>query len=692
MSAAVVTLANPRGFCAGVERAVEIVELALARFGAPVYVKHEVVHNRRIVAGLKARGVVFIEDPNDAPRGAVLIFSAHGVSRQVRAAAAARGLRVFDATCPLVTKVHAEVRRLRAAGFVVVMIGHRGHPEVEGTLGQADDGVFLVETEADIAALPAADNIAFVTQTTLSVDDAAKIVAALSRRYPHIRAPAKDDICYATQNRQDAVKKIAGESDAVFIVGSAESSNANRLREVAESAGARAFLIEDAEAVSPPQLRGVRRIGVSAGASTPEAIVREVVARLRRESPAATVREAEGVREDVVFFAPKELVRAGAARRNVEDAAAGRQTRRRRAPSGKIPDCLIVGGGVIGLTAALALARAGLAVMLLDRDLQGRESSWAGGGVLSTLPPWEAKPAVAALAALGARAFRGEWLAALEEESGVNCECRATGMLVLPPFAADRARAWMDKNGAGREVSPADIAADLGVGGASIWLERVMQVRNPRLLEALRLALGRRGAVLRDKTAMRNWRITNGEVAGLETESGETLRAGRYIVCAGAWSAAMFADAPPPVMPMRGQMLLFARRARSLPCVALRGGFYLIPRADGHLLAGSTVEDAGFDKRVTADGEAEIMRGAVEMLPALAKETPIKRWAGLRPGAPDNIPVIDRHPRFADVYASVGHFRYGVLMAPPSADLLASKIMQTAPPLADAPYRWPAAR
>ena len=303
-------LANPRGFCAGVERAIAIVESILQKRGAPVYVKHEIVHNRAVVDDFRRRGVVFIEDPADAPPGAVLIFSAHGVSKKVRDAAKARGLEVIDATCPLVTKVHAEVARLRANGFEIIMIGHRGHPEVEGTLGQARGGVYLVETAEDIDNLKVADEskLAFVTQTTLSVDDTAKLTQQLRARFPNIRAPRKDDICYATQNRQDAVKKMAARCEVVLVIGSRTSSNSNRLREVAELCGARSYLIDGANDVKPEWLQNAKRIGVTAGASAPENLVQELVKWLR-ESFGAAVEELPGVEEKVVFSMPKSLER-----------------------------------------------------------------------------------------------------------------------------------------------------------------------------------------------------------------------------------------------------------------------------------------------------------------------------------------------------------------------------------------------
>jgi len=303
-----VLLANPRGFCAGVERAIEIVERAITQFGAPIYVRHEVVHNRFVVEGLRAKGAVFVEELDEMPDGATVVFSAHGVSRAVRQEAARRGLRVFDATCPLVTKVHGEVQRLREAGREVVMIGHRGHPEVEGTMGQAAAGMHLVEKVADVAALRVADEsrLAYVTQTTLSVDDARTIVHALEARFPGIIGPRKDDICYATQNRQDAVKLLAAECDLVIVVGSVNSSNSNRLREVAMNLGRDAYLIDDAGQICAEWLAGKRRVGVTAGASAPEVLVGRVVDRLR-EFGAASVRRLEGIEEHVVFALPREL-------------------------------------------------------------------------------------------------------------------------------------------------------------------------------------------------------------------------------------------------------------------------------------------------------------------------------------------------------------------------------------------------
>ena len=303
-----VLLATPRGFCAGVERAIEIVERAIALYGAPIYVRHEVVHNRFVVDGLRAKGAVFIEELADVPTGNTVIFSAHGVPQSVRSEAEARGLRVFDATCPLVTKVHLEVARMREQGRELIMIGHKGHPEVEGTMGQVKDGIYLVENVADVAGLTVAnpDMLAYVTQTTLSVDDAGAIVAALRERFPSIVGPKKDDICYATQNRQDAVKFMAPQSDLVLVVGSTNSSNSNRLREVAELLKVPAYLVDNADAIDPAWISGRQRIGVTAGASAPEVLVESVIARLK-ELGAGSVRQLEGVPERVTFPLPKEL-------------------------------------------------------------------------------------------------------------------------------------------------------------------------------------------------------------------------------------------------------------------------------------------------------------------------------------------------------------------------------------------------
>ena len=308
MSDKEILLANPRGFCAGVERAIEIVERALQRFGAPIYVRHEVVHNKFVVDDLRNKGAVFVEELDEVPTGNTVIFSAHGVSLAVRDEAEKRGLRVFDATCPLVTKVHVEVSRMREQGREIIMIGHKGHPEVEGTMGQVGTGIHLVETPEDVAHLQIADPelLAYVTQTTLSVDDAATIVDALRQRFPTIAGPKKDDICYATQNRQDAVKFMTPYADVVFVVGSKNSSNSNRLREVAELRGVPAYLIDNAAGIEPTWLEGKRRIGVTAGASAPEVLVAEVIVRLK-ELSAGTVRDLDGVPEKITFPLPREL-------------------------------------------------------------------------------------------------------------------------------------------------------------------------------------------------------------------------------------------------------------------------------------------------------------------------------------------------------------------------------------------------
>jgi 4-hydroxy-3-methylbut-2-enyl diphosphate reductase len=309
-----ILLANPRGFCAGVDRAIDIVERVLELFGPPIYVRHEVVHNRYVVDDLKARGAVFVDDIDLIPEGATCIFSAHGVSQDVRAQAAARGLRVFDATCPLVTKVHLEVARHCKAGFDVVLIGHRGHPEVEGTMGQcaADGGrMHLVEDTGDVAALDVSDpdKVAYVTQTTLSVDDTAGIVDALRERFPNLQGPKKSDICYATQNRQDAVRDLAARADLVLVVGSVTSSNSNRLRELAEKQGKPAYLIDGADDIRREWLAGGPRVGLTAGASAPELLVEQVIQRLENWG-AGAVEEQEGIRENVTFALPKALQRA----------------------------------------------------------------------------------------------------------------------------------------------------------------------------------------------------------------------------------------------------------------------------------------------------------------------------------------------------------------------------------------------
>lgn len=303
-----VLLAKPRGFCAGVDRAIEIVERALALHGAPIYVRHEVVHNKFVVDDLRAKGAVFVEELAEVPAGATVVFSAHGVSQAVRRDADARGLRVFDATCPLVMKVHVEVARKHDQGREIVMIGHRGHPEVEGTMGQVDGKMYLVESAADVERLEVADpdNLSFVTQTTLSVDDARSIIDALKRRFPAIAGPKKDDICYATQNRQDAVKLLARQCDVVIVVGSPNSSNSNRLREVAANAGVPAYRVDSADDLQPQWLQDKAIVGVTAGASAPEVLVGQVVERLRALG-ATDVREVDGIAERVVFPLPKAL-------------------------------------------------------------------------------------------------------------------------------------------------------------------------------------------------------------------------------------------------------------------------------------------------------------------------------------------------------------------------------------------------
>ena len=301
-------LATPRGFCAGVDRAIAIVESALAKFGAPIYVRHEVVHNKYVIETLKAKGAVFVEELDEVPAGATVIFSAHGVSQAVRQDAEARGLTVFDATCPLVTKVHMEVTRLRSQGFEIVMIGHKGHPEVEGTMGQAPGGMHLVENIADVEKLSVTEpkKLAWVTQTTLSVDDTHAIIAALQRRFPDIVGPKKDDICYATQNRQDAVKQLAREVDIVIVVGSPNSSNSNRLREVAASLGVDAYMVDNETGLQPEWFTGKTRVGITAGASAPEVLVERVVARIR-EYGVSEIHAMAGVEENVVFTLPKGL-------------------------------------------------------------------------------------------------------------------------------------------------------------------------------------------------------------------------------------------------------------------------------------------------------------------------------------------------------------------------------------------------
>ena len=303
-----ILLAQPRGFCAGVDRAIEIVERALKQFGAPIYVRHEIVHNAYVVEDLRTKGAIFIEELEDVPPGNTLVFSAHGVSKAVRADAEARGLTIFDATCPLVTKVHVEVAKMRKQGAEIIMIGHDGHPEVEGTMGQAEEGMHLVETVDDVHTLQVRnpDLLAYVSQTTLSVDDTAEIIAALKARFPNIIEPKKGDICYATTNRQEAVKFLAPQVEVVIVVGSPNSSNSNRLREVADKMGTPAFMVDKADAIDPAWIAGKKRIGVTAGASAPEVLVQAVIDRLKSLG-AASVRALEGVEENVTFPLPKGL-------------------------------------------------------------------------------------------------------------------------------------------------------------------------------------------------------------------------------------------------------------------------------------------------------------------------------------------------------------------------------------------------
>jgi 4-hydroxy-3-methylbut-2-enyl diphosphate reductase len=303
-----ILLAQPRGFCAGVDRAIEIVERALQQFGAPIYVRHEIVHNAYVVSDLRNKGAIFIEDLDDVPAGNTLVFSAHGVSKAVREEAESRGLKVFDATCPLVTKVHVEVGKMRKQGAEIIMIGHAGHPEVEGTMGQAEEGMHLVETVEDVNTLQVAnpDQLAYVSQTTLSVDDTLEIIEALKVRFPNIIEPKKGDICYATTNRQEAVKFMAPQVEVVVVVGSPNSSNSNRLREVADKMGTPAYMVDNAAAIDPAWIAGKRRIGVTAGASAPEVLVQAVIDRLK-ELGAASVRALEGVEENVTFPLPKGL-------------------------------------------------------------------------------------------------------------------------------------------------------------------------------------------------------------------------------------------------------------------------------------------------------------------------------------------------------------------------------------------------
>jgi 4-hydroxy-3-methylbut-2-enyl diphosphate reductase len=304
-----VLLANPRGFCAGVDRAIEIVERAITLHGAPIYVRHEVVHNKFVVNDLRKKGAVFIEDLDEVPAGATLIFSAHGVSQAVRRDAESRGLRVFDATCPLVTKVHVEVAKMREQGREIVMIGHKGHPEVQGTMGQSANGMYLVEGPDDVATLTVKDesNLAFVTQTTLSVDDAQQTIDALKARFPSIVGPKRDDICYATQNRQDSVKTLAKQCDVVIVVGSPNSSNSNRLREVAQNQGVPAYMVDNAGELNPAWLQGKARVGITAGASAPEILVQQVIERLKGLG-ADRVSDVEGIAERVTFPLPRALL------------------------------------------------------------------------------------------------------------------------------------------------------------------------------------------------------------------------------------------------------------------------------------------------------------------------------------------------------------------------------------------------
>ena len=299
-----VLLAEPRGFCAGVDRAIEIVERALRKYGAPIYVRHEIVHNTYVVNDLKAKGAIFIEELSDVPPGATLVFSAHGVSQAVRNEADARGFNVFDATCPLVSKVHVELAKLSKEGYEFIMIGHKGHPEVEGTMGQLTEGIYLVEDVADVQGVrPRGAKLAVVTQTTLSVDDAADILAEVKRVFPHVREPKQQDICYATQNRQDAVKVLAPAVDVVIVVGSHTSSNSNRLRELAQRLGTPAYMVDAAEDLQADWLQGRRRVGLTAGASAPDILVQQVIARLR-EMGAVSVRKMDGVEEKIRFPLP----------------------------------------------------------------------------------------------------------------------------------------------------------------------------------------------------------------------------------------------------------------------------------------------------------------------------------------------------------------------------------------------------
>jgi 4-hydroxy-3-methylbut-2-enyl diphosphate reductase len=303
-----ILLAEPRGFCAGVDRAIEIVERALQKFGAPIYVRHEIVHNTYVVNDLKTKGAIFIEDLDEVPPGATLVFSAHGVSRAIQDEARARGFQIFDATCPLVTKVHVEVAKLHKEGYEFIMIGHKGHPEVEGTMGQLDSGIHLVEDVADVARVQPlqSERLAVVTQTTLSVDDAAQIAAAVKARFPMVREPKQQDICYATQNRQDAVKVMSPQVDVVIVVGSPTSSNSNRLREVARKLGTESYMVDSADELRPEWFEGRRRVGLTAGASAPEVLVQQVAERLKALG-ALSVRKLAGIEETVKFPLPKGL-------------------------------------------------------------------------------------------------------------------------------------------------------------------------------------------------------------------------------------------------------------------------------------------------------------------------------------------------------------------------------------------------
>jgi 4-hydroxy-3-methylbut-2-enyl diphosphate reductase len=303
-----ILLAEPRGFCAGVDRAIEIVERAIAKFGAPIYVRHEIVHNTYVVNELKAKGAIFIEDLADVPPGSTLVFSAHGVSKAVEAEAQARGFDVFDATCPLVTKVHVEVAKLAKEGYEFIMIGHKGHPEVEGTMGQLSSGIHLVEDVADVATVQPGqtDKLAVVTQTTLSVDDAAEIAAAVRARFPKVREPKQQDICYATQNRQDAVKIMSPQVDILIVVGSPTSSNSNRLRELAQRLGTESYMVDSADELKPEWFEGKTRVGLTAGASAPEVLVREVIDRVKALG-AVSVRKMDGIEETLKFPLPKGL-------------------------------------------------------------------------------------------------------------------------------------------------------------------------------------------------------------------------------------------------------------------------------------------------------------------------------------------------------------------------------------------------